>query len=206
MATERTDGRRQRGDKTRRTVAAQAAALASVDGLSGMTLAQLATALGTTKSSVQAAYGTKEEVQLAAVAAATNVFVENVITPALTEPEGLPRLEALVDAWLAYVERRVFPGGCFMVATLAEYDSRPGAVRDSLARARRGWLKALERETAIAQVAGDIPTTPAASVLAFEIDALLAAANVSRNLGDDTGPLTMARDLIALRLDSKREL
>jgi len=67
-------------------------------------------------------------------------------------------------------------------------------------------LKALERETAIAQVAGDIPTTPAASVLAFEIDALLAAANVSRNLGDDTGPLTMARDLIALRLDSKREL
>jgi AcrR family transcriptional regulator len=168
-----------------------------------MTLAQLATALGTTKSSVQAAYGTKEAVQLAAVAAATDVFVENVITPALAEPEGLPRLEALVEAWLAYVERRVFPGGCFMVATLSEYDSRPGPVRDALARARRGWLKALEREAAAAQAAGDVPAVPAASVLAFEIDALLSAANVSRNLGDDTGPLTMARDLIALRLGTR---
>jgi AcrR family transcriptional regulator len=145
----------------------------------------------------------KEAVQLAAVAAATDVFVENVITPALAEPEGLPRLEALVEAWLAYVERRVFPGGCFMVATLSEYDSRPGPVRDALARARRGWLKALEREAAAAQAAGDVPAAPAASVLAFEIYALLAAANVARNLGDDTGPLTMARDLIALRLGTR---
>jgi AcrR family transcriptional regulator len=194
------DGRRERGDRTRQAVAAQAAALASVQGLSGMTLSQVAEALGVSKSSIQAAFATKEEVQLAAIAAATEIFVTEVVLPAQDHPEGLPRLQALVDAWLRYVERRVFPGGCFMVSTLSEFDSRPGPVRDALAAARQGWLSLLEREAAIAQAAGDIPGSPPAAMVAFEIDALLAAANVSRNLADTAAPLAVARSLIAYRL------
>ncbi|MDQ6696138.1 MAG: TetR/AcrR family transcriptional regulator [Actinomycetota bacterium] len=194
------DGRGLRGDRTRKAVAAQAAAIASVHGLSGMTLSQLANGLGVSKSSIQAAYATKEDVQLAAVAAATEIFVSAVVAPARDHPEGLSRLQAMIDLWLGYVERRVFPGGCFMVATLSEFDSRPGPVRDALAQARRGWLSLLERQAVIAQAAGDIPASPPAGMLAFEIDALLASANVSRNLSDDTTPLTAARQLIALRL------
>jgi AcrR family transcriptional regulator len=173
-----------------------------MDGLAGMTLSQIASAMGVSKSSIQAAYGTKEEVQLAAVAAATDTFVAAVVAPALDHPEGLPRLRALVDSWLGYVERRVFPGGCFMVATLSEFDSHPGPVRDALALARRGWLGLLEHQAAVASAAGDIPNSPPAAMLAFEIDALLSAANVSRNLSDDTAPLAVARTLIALRLDT----
>lgn len=195
------DGRRERGDRTRHAVAVQAAALASVDGLAGITLSQVAHALGMSKSSVQAAYGTKEEVQLAAVAAASEIFIAAVVVPAQDQPEGLPRLQSLVESWLGYVERRVFPGGCFMVATLSEFDSRPGQVRDALASARRGWLALLERQVAVAQAAGDISRSPSAAMLAFEIDALLASANVSRNLSDDTTPIQVARDLIGLRLE-----
>src|SRR4051794_9742648 len=93
------DGRRLRGERTRQAVAARAAAVASIHGLEGMTLARLAEELGVSKSSIQAAYGTKEEIQLAAVSAATQTFVGEVITPSLEETEGLPRLLALVDAW-----------------------------------------------------------------------------------------------------------
>jgi AcrR family transcriptional regulator len=199
------DGRDLRGERTRRSVAAGAAAIASLDGLSGMTLAQLGASLGLSKSSVQAAYATKQDVQVAAVAAATEIFVAAVVVPAQEAPAGLARLFALVDAWLAYVEQRVFPGGCFMVATLAEFDSHPGPVRDALARARRGWLAVLERQAVAAQAAGEIPAAPAADMVAFEIDALLAAANVSRNLADDTAPLGAARALIALRLGLSAE-
>jgi AcrR family transcriptional regulator len=181
-------------------VASQAAALASVNGLAGITLSQVAHALGISKSSVQAAYATKEEIQLAAVGAASEIFVAAIVTPAQDQLEGLPRLQSLIDSWLSYVERRVFPGGCFMVATLSEFDSRPGAVRDALARARRGWLALLERQVVVAQAAGDIPKSPPAPMLAFEIDALLSSANVSRNLSDETTPLQVARDLIRLRL------
>jgi AcrR family transcriptional regulator len=194
------DGRNERGERTRAAVAAQAAAVASVHGLSGMTLSQLADALGVSKSSIQAAYGTKEAVQLAAVGAATEIFVSEVIAPAMVHAEGLARLHALTEAWLAYVERRVFPGGCFMIATLAEYDSRPGPVRTALAQARRSWLGLLEQQVTAAQAAGDLASTPAAELIAFEIDALLSAANVDRNLSDDSAPLGMARSMIALRL------
>jgi AcrR family transcriptional regulator len=194
------DGRRERGDRTRQAVADQAAALASVDGLSGMTLSQLAQTLGVNKSSIQAAYSTKEELQVAAVTAATQVFVAAVIAPTQDQPEGLAKLYTLVDLWLAYVERRVFPGGCFMGATLSEFDSRPGSVRDALARARRGWLALLERQVAAAQTVGALPKSPPADMVAFEIDALLAAANIARNLSDDPAPLELVRALIEIRL------
>src|SRR3954454_4241201 len=115
-----TDGRRARGDRTRHAVAVQAAAIASVDGLGGMTLSRLADALGVGKSSIQSAYRTKEELQLAAVSAATDIFLDAVVLPARDRPHGRKRLEAYVDSWLDYVERRVFPGGCFMVATMSE--------------------------------------------------------------------------------------
>jgi hypothetical protein len=85
----------------------------------------------------------------------------------------------------------------------SEFDSRPGPVREALAQARRGWLEALEREAALAQSAGDIPGSPSPAMLAFEIDALLSAANVDRNLSDDTRPLEIARNLIALRLGGR---
>src|SRR5688500_16766297 len=145
------DGRRQRGDRTRRSVARSAAALASIDGLAGVSLSQVAGELGLSKSSIQAAFPTKEQLQLGAVEAASETFIREVVTPALNESEGLPRLRRLVESWLAYVAHRVFPGGCFMVATLSEFDSRPGPVRDALRRARRGWLELLEDNVRAAQ-------------------------------------------------------
>jgi hypothetical protein len=87
-----------------------------------------------------------------------------------------------------------------MVATLAEFDSHPGPVRDALAAARRAWLAALEEQVAAAVAAGDVPASPPPAMRAFEIDAVLSAANVSRNLSDDTAPLDVARTLIGQRL------
>jgi AcrR family transcriptional regulator len=194
------DGRRKRGERTRRSVADKAAELASVEGLDGLTLGQLADALQLSKSSIQAAYTSKEDLQLATVAAATQIFMQNVIAPSLDQPEGLPRLHALIENWISYISQRVLPGGCFMGATLAEFDSKPGLVRDQLALARRQWLTLLERQMAKAQKTGQLPTAPSAPALAFEIDALLAAANVARNLHDDESALTMAKSLIEFRL------
>ena len=197
------DGRRQRGERTRRAVANGAAALASVDGLEGVTLSHVAAGLGLSKSSVQAAFATKQQLQLAAVEAASETFIREVVVPALSAAEGLPRLRRLVESWLGYVEHRVFPGGCFMVATLSEFDSRPGPVRDALRRARSGWLTLLEDNTRAAQQAQDIPAQPSPALIAFEIDALLSMANVQRNITDDTAPLDDAQRLIGLRLGTK---
>lgn len=194
------DGRRRRGERTRNAIAAAAAARASVDGLANLTIGGIAAAVGTAKSSVQAAFPSKELLQLAAFDAASGTFVQEVVVPAAARPEGLDRLWALVDYWLDYVERRVFPGGCFITANLAEVDSRPGAVHDRFAAARDAWLGLLAEEVRVAQAAGTVARRPAARLVAFEIDALLMAANIDRNLTDAVTPLREVRSLIALRL------
>ncbi len=173
-----------------------------MNGLGGMSLSQVADALDIPKSSVQVAYRHKEDLQLATVQAATRVFFQHVVAPAFDVPEGLERLEALLQNWVTYIDSRVLPGGCFMSATFAEYDSKPGPVRDALAESRHQWLYLIEQQAAIAQQAGSIPESPSAELLAFEIDALLAAANVARNLHDDDSALETAQTLIQLRLST----
>jgi AcrR family transcriptional regulator len=189
------DRRRAQGERTRRRVATRAAELASINGLSGLTLGQLASDLRIAKSSVAAAFRTKEELQLAAIATAADIFDKAVLAPTTHLAPGLPRLSGLIDAWLRYVAEPVFPGGCFMVATAAEFDSRPGPIRDALADLRRGWLNLLTQ-----QVEHAAPTDLPPALLAFEIDALLSAANVAANLLGDTLALDTARRVLATRL------
>lgn len=193
------DGRRVRGDRTRQRVAQRAAELASVEGLAGLSLGHLASDVGLSKSSVASLYGTKQDLQLATIAAAREIFIRHVVRPAADLPRGLPRLRGLVDSWLRYVGTPVFPGGCFMVATAAEFDSRPGPVRDALAQQRRDWLAVLTFEISHAQATGVLEQMEA-SLLAFEIDALLAAANISANLLGDPSALTTAGRILDVRL------
>ena len=165
-----------------------------------MSIGQIADELDIAKSSVQVAYPRKEDLQIATITAATNIFVSAVIAPALSQPKGLQRLLALIDNWVEYISNRVLPGGCFMGATFAEFDSKPGPVRDALADTRKQWLGLIEREAAAAQSADQVPAELPAPLLAFEIDALLGAANIARNLHDDENALHLARQIIQLRL------
>jgi AcrR family transcriptional regulator len=183
-------------------VALRAAERASLEGLQRLSLGHIAEDLGYSKSGIQAVFGTKEDLQLATVAAATEIFVDRVVAPVLGEEEGLPRLQALIESWLSYVEDKVFPGGCFLAATIPEFDSQPGAVRDALAQARRGWLDLLEQQIRPAQARGDVADDVPANLLAFEIDALLTMANTACNLSDQPEVLKSARALIELRLGS----
>jgi AcrR family transcriptional regulator len=194
------DGRHRRGNRTRAAVAVRAAERASVDGLAGVSLSQIAADLRISKGGIQAVYRSKEELQVAAIAAASEIFMRQVVMPAIGAPAGLQRLWALIDAWLSYVEHRVFPGGCFMASTVPEFDSRPGPVRDALAEARRGWLGLLEREVRHAQTRAELADDVPADLLAFEIDAVLTMANTACNLADQPAPLHTARALLEVRL------
>jgi AcrR family transcriptional regulator len=171
-----------------------------------VSLGVLAADLGISKGGIQAVYPNKEQVQLAAVDAATAIFVDNVVAPAQVAPPGRPRLLALIDAWLRYVETRVFPGGCFMAATVPEYDSRPGPIRAALSANRRAWLQMLEHEIDRAQMDQQLPTEVPPDLLAFEIDAILTMGNNARNLADDDEPLVRARALIDIRLASPNKV
>lgn len=191
-----TDGRRARGDVSRQAVTGVAVDLATVNGLDGLSIGGLAAAVGRSKAGIAGLFGSKEELQLATIAAAAEIFGRTVISPALQAPAGLPRLRALVDAWLDYSESRVFTGGCFFAAATAEFRSRPGAVRDAVAADMRTWLEFVAEAARRAIAAGDLPADTDPAQLAFEINALLDAANDSSLLFDSAAPYARARSAI----------
>ncbi|MFI9534010.1 TetR/AcrR family transcriptional regulator [Nocardia fusca] len=190
-----TDQRLVKGARSRAAIARHAADVASVEGLAGVSLGRLATDLGISKSGIATLFKTKEALQLAAIRAGRDVFVEQIITPALRVPRGLPRVRTLVERWLGYITDPVFPGGCFRAAVLAEFDSRPGPVRDAVAADHQDWMRFLAGEIRKAQELGEL-TGRNAAALAFEIDAIVGAANVARQLGDDERVL-IARRIVA---------
>ncbi|MBL1073764.1 TetR/AcrR family transcriptional regulator [Nocardia sp. 2] len=188
------DQRLLKGARARATIARHAADVASVEGLTGLSLGRLAGDLGVSKSGVATLFGTKENLQLAAVQSAREVFIDYVARPAFESPKGMPRLRALIANWLSYVDEPVMPGGCFRVAGLAEFDSRPGPVRDALAADRADWFALLEKEIGRAQEQGFVPGRDP-HALAFQLDALVSSANTASRMGDESA-IPTARAII----------
>jgi AcrR family transcriptional regulator len=182
------DGRRARGRRTRESILTTAVDLASVEGLEGLTIGRLATELGMSKSGLFAHFGSKEELQLATIAAARQIFVEEVVEPALAAPRGLPRLEALLAAKLDYLRRGVFKGGCFFDAARLEYDGRrPGPVRDAILDEFAAWSKLVADCVRAAQREGHIDPDAEPEQIAFELDAIGTAANLRLQIAETDG-------------------
>ncbi|MFD8071994.1 TetR/AcrR family transcriptional regulator [Streptomyces sp. NPDC059718] len=200
MAATRTDGRVERGNQTRRMVLDRTMAIASVEGLEGLSLGRLATELGLSKSGVFALFGSKEELQLATVRAAREVYIRQVVEPSRQLPAGLARVWRLCESWLDYSRRRVFPGGCFLLAVSAEYDARSGPVHDVVAQARLEWTTYVEITLEKARRTGQLRADADIPLLAFELVALLDTGNLQSVLFDDVAAYTRAGTAILNRL------
>ena len=182
------DGRLARGGQTRTAVLEAAVALASVDGLEAMSLARLADAAGVSKSGLFAHWPDKEFLQLAVIEHAVRQWLDEVVTPALSAPRGIRRLWALHERRLAFYAAGTLPGRCFFVATEAEFDDRPGPVRDALADAIGDWYRLIRTVAAQAVELGELRVDTDISQLAFEIQALgEAAVTTSRLLQTEYG-------------------
>lgn len=188
------------GERSRRAILRAAADLATIDGLEGLSIGNLAAHIGMSKSGLYAHFASKEELQLATVETARKIFDAEVVesTPAIVDP--LEQLQALCDRFLSYVERRVFPGGCFFASTAAEFATHPGPVKDKVASVQQGWTELLQRLIREAQATDSLDATEDPSQLAFELHAFLLMGNTAFVLHDNPAHLRQARAAIANRL------
>lgn len=194
------DGRRLRGDRTRRTILAKAVDLASVDGLEGLSIGRLATELGVSKSGLFAHFGSKQELQLETIDAASEIFEEHVWLPVADSEPGLVRLAALMDSWLAYIRDDVFKGGCFFSNAHHEFDGRPGPVRDRVAAQKQRWTNAIVAHVRSAKKRGQLRADVEPEQLAFELDAAGVLANSRWQLNRDERAFDRAAAAIHGRL------
>ena len=178
---------------TKTAVTEAAVDLASVEGLGGLTIGGLAGETAMRKSSVFSLFGSKQELQMATLEAAVEQFTSEVWNPIADERPGRARLLALCDSWLAYHEREVMPGGCFLTTATIEFDARPGPLRDRVADVMTRWHGVLEREVAVSIEAGELPAETEPADVAFALNALAAAASYGFHLSRDPEVFERAR-------------
>ena len=194
--------KRSDGERSRNAILREAAQLATVEGITGLSIARLAEAVGMSKSGLFAHFGSKEELQLATVETANAIFVEQVIRPAEEAAGGLERLRRLSDGYLHYVEAGTFAGGCFFASALTEVDMRPGPVRDALVAFNEDWMRRLEAAAREGQADGTIDPAADVGQLAFDLEAALFLANAQFVVVRTSEPIERARTAIDRRLQS----
>jgi AcrR family transcriptional regulator len=181
-----------------------AADIATVEGLDGLSIGRLASELGMSKSGLFAHFGSKESLQLATIAEARQRYVQEVIAPALASGSGISRLLALCEAFLSYIEREVFPGGCFFASAMAEFAAKePSPARDLISECQQQWMSALERAAEDARAAGELPANCDPCQLAFELEGALLSANWYFHLFHDAVNLKRARHAVRAQLSSE---
>jgi AcrR family transcriptional regulator len=191
--------RRSDGERSRNAILREAAQLATVDGLNGLSIGRLAEAVGMSKSGLFAHFGSKQELQLATIEVASAIFSEQVLEPALVAPTGFERLRLLTDGYLRYIEAANFPGGCFFASIAAEMDTHPGPVRDIAVGFMADWLALLEQTIGEAQAEGDIDPEVEPAQLAFEIEAHLLLSNALFAISAEPTPIQRARRALERR-------
>ena len=182
--------------ETRQRILDRSLAIASAEGLEGLTIGRLAAELGMSKAGLLGHFGTKEALQLAVVDQAAEVFLREVPGKVEQMPSGLPRLIDVCEAWVSYLEREVLPGGCFFTAATAEFDGRSGRVRDALAGMNALWRRDLRIHIRRAVNDGDLRPGTDVEQLIYEILGVMLALNHFLQLEHDSTAPRRARQAL----------
>ena len=194
--------RKQREDglRTRKAILQEAVSLATVEGLEGLSIGGLAKALGISKSGLYAHFGSKQELQLATIDEAERIFDLEVIDPSTKAPEGLGQLVAVCDLFFDHLQRHTFPGGCFFASAVLEMGTRPGRVKERVGQFQQRFIALLFGFAAKAQELEQLAADEDLTVLVFELNGMILAANTSFVMTDDPATLVIARRAVRRRL------
>jgi AcrR family transcriptional regulator len=174
-----------KGEQTRTAILDEALRIASKLGLEGLTIGSLADATGMSKSGLFAHFGSREDLQLAVLEHAAQLYGAKVFIPVLKIERGLPRLRALFERWLDWTIESGLPGGCIMISTAIEYDDRPGPIRDAAIANQHRGNAITQKAVRLAIEEGHLGPDTDPEQISFEmLGIVLASHNHRRLLGD----------------------
>lgn len=193
--------RRSDGEHTHASILDAAVRLASIEGVNQITLGRLAERTGVSKSGVYAHFKSKERLQMEIIQAADEIFQREVIQPGLDAPEGLPRLQNFFMTYLDYIERDVFPGGCFFAGLVSEFDAQSGPIHEAVVTGRRRYDEMVEGIARDAQRRGELDPGVDPADLVFQLDAVVDHTNFLYTLYRDPAIITRARSIVSRTIE-----
>lgn len=164
-----------RSELTRAAILDTALLMAAAEGLESLTIGEVAKRLGMSKSGVFSRVGSREALQSAVIEEYDRRFLQDVFVPAMREPRGLPRLNAIMRLWLQRAREVEMRTGCIYCAGAFEFDDREGPLRDLLLDGVTRWRSTLRRCAVQAVDAGHLRPDTDVDQLVFEMDGLFVA-------------------------------
>ncbi len=162
-----------RSELTLSAIVDTALRMSIADGLESLTIGDVAKRLGLSKSGVFSRIGSREALQMAVIDAFAARFMQDVFVPAMREPRGLPRLNAVMQLWLKRAADHDIPdGGCLFSSGAFELDDREGPLRDLLLDRVMRWRAALRRSVVQAVEEGHLRPETDVDQVVFELDGL----------------------------------
>lgn len=180
-----------RGQHTRENIMEHAVQIATREGLEALTIGRVAETANIAKASVLGHYGSKEQLQLATLEAGSRQFILSVIAPASALPEGILRLEGLLERWIDRISAA--QGGCLFASVAAEFDCRPGAVRDRVQTLVKMWLSALAAQVAQAKQLKHLTAKTDPEQLVFCLHGIELSLNLRVQLFEERSAIERAR-------------
>ena len=181
-----------KGQQTKTAIIDVALSLATQMGLEGLTIGAVAEMAGMSKSGVFAHFGSREELQISVIREYHHRFEQEVFYPVLLQARGLPRLRALFANWMQRTSAEI-DSGCLYISGAAEFDDRPGPVRDALASSVQTWMDALHRAVRMSVEQGDLDGQTDAAQMAFEIHGLILACHYEARFLKSKTALSLAQ-------------
>jgi AcrR family transcriptional regulator len=193
-----------KGDQTRTAILDQAFNVAATLGLEALSIGRLAKQVGLSKSGLFAHFKSKEALQIQVLEHARDDFVQCVVAPGLQAARGEPRVRALFERWLTWGIETERQGGCVFLQSAAEFDDRPGGVRDCLVRSQKDWTEALVKAAEIGIEEGHFRNDLNPRQFAFEFYGLMMSAHFHHRLLEQPDTLERTRAGFERLLDSSR--
>lgn len=194
-----------KGEDTRAAILAAAVQQASTAGFESLTIGTLADKLGMSKSGLFAHFGSKVDLQIAALDEAARQFTEQVYMPALKAPRGLKRLQAVFEAWITWPQRASLPGGCPVDNASREYLHSPGPMRDAVMERQAQLDRELARTVQMAIDTGELKADTDPRQLAFELLGLVLATFRTELLFRNPEATQRARTAFSRLIDQHRK-
>jgi AcrR family transcriptional regulator len=192
-----------KGQETKASILDAALQIASTVGFDGLTIGQLASETGMSKSGLFAHFRSKEQLQLQTLEHGRERFLALVVRPTLAVTRGEKRLRELFDRWLDW-ETDALTGGCVFAAASVEFDDQPGAMHDSLVRQQRDWTEFIATVAGTAVSEGEFRADLDTRQLTFSLQSLMLGYRHAARLLHDPQALEHARAAFEQLLDSSR--
>lgn len=183
------DAKTVKSELTRAAIVGAGMDLAAAEGLEALTLQAVADRVGLSKSGVFSRIGSREALQKAVVEEFGRRFLADVFVPAMQQPKGLPRLDEIVQRWIARLALPEPHSSCIYIPGAFELDDREGELRELLLQEITRWRAALRRTVLQAVEVGHLRADTVPEQLVGEIYGLaIGLLHDARFLRDPAAP------------------